>query len=403
MNQILYCKEKCLSNNGDLKEIGWNSRIQMFMAYKNYRLKIEYPDGNIQISCKLNYTVKQLKQKIAESVSAPTHCQSLAFKRQDMWNDDKKLYEYDIYPECTIHLQIFAIDAKLVHILEYHELYEDLYSLLNKREIDMESLRCLTDDEFNEFCNEFGLSQAKGDKFRRLMKIVKDYDDKQYHSEMLQGEIPDDTMKLLIIGDIGVGKTSLIQRYIDNDFSEDPLPTTGMDEVNKKEELNDDSIMKLIIWDTAGEEKYNSLSATYYRDKDCIMICYDTNDPESFKKVDKWRDHIDDYGADEAVIMLVGCKSDLSMENRFGYEEKAQTIINQDKWKKYNTIYVECSARTGDNVRNVFIAAAELVLQKRKALKREGGFPRRIDDTVTFNEETASSSNRGASSSCTCY
>ena len=69
--------------------------------------------------------------------------------------------------------------------------------------------------------------------------------------------------------------------------------------------------------------------------------------------------------------MLVGCKSDLSRNNRSEYEAKALNIINQFEWKKYNTTYCECSAKTGDNVRNVFNTAAEMVLQKRKSSKKK--------------------------------
>ena len=89
--------------------------------------------------------------------------------------------------------------------------------------------------------------------------------------------------------------------------------------------------------------------------------------PKSFENCDKWRDAVEEYGRKDVVVMLVGCKID-----KAGYNYNRKTVemlsglIKQGKWKKFDASYCECSAKTGDNVKNVFITVAEKVMMKRR-------------------------------------
>eukprot|EP00483_Globobulimina_turgida_P007918 UN07934 len=120
--------------------------------------------------------------------------------------------------------------------------------------------------------------------------------------------------------------------------------------------------MNITIWDTAGQERFQAVCRTFYRRADCILLCYDASGSErAFGNCERWRQEIETYGSNHVVVMLVGCKSDKGKRHQLN----VKSIIEQPEWQKFNAIHYECSAKTGDNVRNVFLAAAELVLMTR--------------------------------------
>ena len=97
-------------------------------------------------------------------------------------------------------------------------------------------------------------------------------------------------VKLVVIGDSGVGKSSLIHYFNKGFFSDNFKPTIGADFANKEIEINNKNLV-LQIWDTAGQERFQSLSAAFYRGANCCCIVYDVTDPESFYNIKKWKDH----------------------------------------------------------------------------------------------------------------
>eukprot|EP01084_Bolivina_argentea_P258894 436642_1 len=178
---------------------------------------------------------------------------------------------------------------------------------------------------------------------------------------------PSMKMEVALIGDSDVGKTCLMRKYTRGIFSEGIAYSIGVDSMVKIEKLHDNTLMEITVRDTAGQERYQSLCRNYYRGADAIIVCYDVNNDKSFGNCDRWRNRIEEYGNDEVVVILVGCKGDISTNNYFRQlvDAKAQSIVSQEKWKKFKALYCECSAKTGDNVRNVFITAAEMVLENR--------------------------------------
>eukprot|EP01084_Bolivina_argentea_P010913 20374_1 len=255
------------------------------------------------------------------------------------------------------------LDHELKEILRSNDLYTDLYQILRDNNIDLRKLRKIKENNIAGFCDGLSsLNTIKKIKLRKLMRIIINNKPKKQSISNINYK----TMQVLLIGDSGVGKTSLLNRYINNCFYVNNNATVNIDCMQKKEILSDETIMRMTIWDTAGQEKYASLSCSYYKKGDCIIICFDVNNKQSFDNCNKWREQIKEFANDDVIIFLVGCKSDLLYRNRLEYEVNAQNIINKKEWSELNTVYCECSAKTNDNVDNVFVTIAELENKKQK-------------------------------------
>ena len=156
----------------------------------------------------------------------------------------------------------------------------------------------------------------------------------------------DEKIQLIMIGESGVGKTSLIRRYTNNIFNSTHLETIGIEFYNREERIND-QIIQIKIWDTAGQEIFHSLTKNFYRKADGIIIVFDLSNKESFEKIHDWiksiHDNIDTYK--EIQIIIVGNKNDMEEERQVTKEEGV-------KISEYFEIpYFEASAKNGNGVR----------------------------------------------------
>ena len=166
------------------------------------------------------------------------------------------------------------------------------------------------------------------------------------------------SFKLVLLGDPDVGKTSILLRYTDNEFSE-LTPSQPVSERLKKMRINGKDIV-LEIWDTAGQERYKSLETHYYRDADAALLIYSVVDEESFTSVcEYWLKETQRYLPDETTIpiQLVGNKCDLVTSNA-----SVDNIPLHDV-REYTDAYgilppIECSAKTGHNISKIFHAIA---------------------------------------------
>ena len=159
--------------------------------------------------------------------------------------------------------------------------------------------------------------------------------------------------KILLVGNFGSGKTSIINRFIDNKFSEDDLQPSSQSNpeklIQKTKTLNIDSttIAVLSITDTAGEERHAKLVKNYYTDAHGALIVFDLNDQESFAEVEKWNDELGKNCPKDLVTMLVGNKSDIT-ERKVKVQD-VNTIAQKLSYESY-----EVSAKTGNNIALVF-------------------------------------------------
>ncbi|KAF5745123.1 GTP-binding family protein [Tripterygium wilfordii] len=160
--------------------------------------------------------------------------------------------------------------------------------------------------------------------------------------------------KLLMIGDSGVGKSSLLLSFTSDTF-EDLSPTIGVDFKVKYVKVGEKNL-KLAIWDTAGQERFRTLTSSYYRGAQGIIMVYDVTRRETFTNLsDIWAKEIDLYSTNQDCIkMLVGNKVDKESERAVTKKEGINFA------REYGCLFIECSARTRVNVQQCF---EELVLK----------------------------------------
>lgn len=138
----------------------------------------------------------------------------------------------------------------------------------------------------------------------------------------------DYSIKIVIVGDSGVGKSNILSRYVQNEFNQDSKATVGVELSTKTYQIGD-QIVKVHLWDTAGQERYKSITAAYYKGARGAMIVYDITRPETFENVDKWFNEIREFGEKTVSIIMVGNKSDLKHQRGVETEkalEKASTL-----------------------------------------------------------------------------
>ncbi|KAL3988482.1 rhomboid-related protein 1/2/3 [Sarotherodon galilaeus] len=171
--------------------------------------------------------------------------------------------------------------------------------------------------------------------------------------------------KLVFLGEQSVGKTSLITRFMYDSFDNTYQATIGIDFLSKTMYLEDRTAcvcvcvcahmqVRLQLWDTAGQERFRSLIPSYIRDSTVAVVVYDITNVNSFQQTCKWIDDVRTERGSDVIIMLVGNKTDL--------EEKRQITIEEgeQRAKELNVMFIETSAKTGCNVKQLFrrVAAA---------------------------------------------
>ncbi|KAJ4911587.1 Ras-related protein RABC2a [Raphanus sativus] len=165
------------------------------------------------------------------------------------------------------------------------------------------------------------------------------------------------SFKILLIGDSGVGKSSLLVSFISNAV-EDLAPTIGVDFKIKQLTVGDKRL-KLTIWDTAGQERFRTLTSSYYRGAQGIILVYDVTRRETFTNlVDVWSKEIELYSTNQnCVTMLVGNKVDRESERGVSREEGIALA------KELKCMFLECSARTRQNVEQCFEELALKIME----------------------------------------
>eukprot|EP00826_Nyctotherus_ovalis_P046715 TRINITY_DN5312_c0_g2_i8.p1 TRINITY_DN5312_c0_g2~~TRINITY_DN5312_c0_g2_i8.p1 ORF type:complete len:204 (-),score=43.77 TRINITY_DN5312_c0_g2_i8:99-710(-) len=168
-------------------------------------------------------------------------------------------------------------------------------------------------------------------------------------------------IKIKLIGDSGVGKTSIINRYTKNTFTELTQATIGVDFKISSVKVGD-KMVRLVIWDTAGHEKYRILTSSYYKGAHAVCMIFSISDRESFTNLDKWlKEYEENRSNHEALIMLVANKVDLP--NREVTQEEALRYAN-----KNSMLYTEVSAKTSKGIQDLFSELAHKVVEQNEDL-----------------------------------
>ena len=168
-------------------------------------------------------------------------------------------------------------------------------------------------------------------------------------------------LKVMILGNAGVGKTSILEQYVNKAFTGSYKVTIGADFLTRDLEINGNKI-KLQVWDTAGQEKYRSLGIAYYRGADACMYVFDLCDKTTFKDIDKWNEafmaQIPEEKAKNFPIILLGNKAD-----------KPGRIVTPEQAKKWcteheNIPFYETSAKANIGLEEAFEHVAKLATKR---------------------------------------
>jgi Ras-related protein Rab-6A len=154
--------------------------------------------------------------------------------------------------------------------------------------------------------------------------------------------------KLVFLGDQSVGKTSIITRFMYDNFDRHYQATIGIDFLSKTMYLEDRTV-RLQLWDTAGQERFRSLIPSYIRDSSVAVVVYDVSNRASFLNTAKWVEDVRAERGNDVVICLVGNKTDLGNDKR-----QVSTEEGEERARKDGLLFMECSAKAGYNVKSLF-------------------------------------------------
>ena len=163
---------------------------------------------------------------------------------------------------------------------------------------------------------------------------------------------------------MGVGKSSLMSQYIKQEFPESPLPTIAIEFATKIIKIKEGGYVKAQIWDTAGQEKYKSITSHHYRKAVGALLVYDVTRKLTFENCIKWYNELKMYTEKECVICIVGNKYDLIE----GYPNRREVTIEEGKAfaKKNRTLFFETSARNNNNVTECFEELLQQIYNTRR-------------------------------------
>ena len=165
--------------------------------------------------------------------------------------------------------------------------------------------------------------------------------------------------KIILIGDQGVGKTSLVNRFMGYEFQENYACTINADFKIKSLSMDEETGAELTVWDTCGQEKFRAITRQYFKDAHGIVLVYDVNDDNSFRGLSSWLKEIRNNSNKDVSIVLVGNKIDLN-DRKISKEEANEFAF------KNGLIYYETSSKEGINIDTPFESLAKDIIKKIK-------------------------------------
>ncbi|XP_074558499.1 ras-related protein Rab5A-like [Curcuma longa] len=171
--------------------------------------------------------------------------------------------------------------------------------------------------------------------------------------------------KLVLLGDVGTGKSSLLLRFVKGQFVEFQESTIGAAFFSQTLAVNDETV-KFEIWDTAGQERYHSLAPMYYRGAAAAVIVYDMTNAATFARAKKWVQELQAQGSPNTIMALAGNKADL-LESRQVSAEEAQSYAQEN-----GLFFMETSAKTAINVNDIFYEIAKRLIRVQPEANNQG-------------------------------
>lgn len=176
----------------------------------------------------------------------------------------------------------------------------------------------------------------------------------------------DETIKILMLGESGVGKSSILTRFVDDKFSTNFLTTLGVEYKHKTIMINDKKVMTQ-VWDTAGQEKFRTITPVYYRKVDGVVMVYDITDRNSFESINYWMKNLKDNADSNIKVILIGNKFDLADKRAVSKEE------GDNLAESYGLKFMEASAKSRHNVNDLFASLSVDILEYRQNTGNSSG------------------------------
>jgi Ras-related protein Rab-1A len=187
----------------------------------------------------------------------------------------------------------------------------------------------------------------------------------------------DHLLKYLIIGNSGVGKSCLLLRYSENEYSDKHIITIGVDFKIKSLTIDGQKV-KTNIWDTAGQERFKNITVSYYKGASGVMLVYDITDKESFDKLGDWLIEVEKNAPSNVYKILIGNKSDLGDQRQVTYDQGKEFADT------YEMKFIETSAKSSLNVEDAFTTMTkEIITLKKKNVEQEDSKKKNL---INFNE-----------------
>ena len=172
--------------------------------------------------------------------------------------------------------------------------------------------------------------------------------------------------KILLLGDSTVGKTCFLLRYTDDTFLDLHMATIGLDYRLKTMVLDDQKIVKVQLWDTAGQDKFRAITRNYYKGARGIILIYDITNIKSYDNIKKWINEIKEEISEKVTIILIGNKIDNEKERKISKEQGEQLA------KDYNVPFFETSAKTGQVINESVLFLIKKIMDTDPEMKNRG-------------------------------
>lgn len=209
---------------------------------------------------------------------------------------------------------------------------------------------------------------------------------------MQKSILGDDSLvfKFIIVGDTGVGKSSILLKYCEDKFLLEHNVTVGVDFRSKIVQIDPKTNVKVQIWDTAGQETFGTIVRSFYKDCAGVFLVYDVNSKSSFQNLETWLSEVRTNCDNEPIYILIGNQVDFNVPRQVEYEEgkKFMEDCNLD-------FFFETSARSGQNIQKAFTEAIKMVYSHQTQNKVEQSVPKRnLAKKSGSKLSTASQTNR---------
>jgi small GTP-binding protein len=238
---------------------------------------------------------------------------------------------------------------------KYMDYFEPVFTECAKALIELENGEAKSDEIFVELDNfRLKLTEILEDLYQKE-KTISELELEAFPEEEIKDDLLESNFKIVVCGDPSVGKTSTILRLTDNAFMRTYIPTLGVSVSEKLMKIGEKHV-NLIIWDIAGQSKFEIMRRHFYKGTDAVILIFDLTNPKSFESVSNWFNDIRKYEK-ELIGIIFGNKEDLTDER------KITNIEALNLAQALSLDYVETSALTGKNIESSFYKIAETLFK----------------------------------------